>query len=243
MAATEPVIGCQQECEGLKCPLPLAKVPPTSRADEIKEMARRRIAEAEAAIAAAEASALQSLQHERFAPKRMPPWVLPADIQQDCNKGAVVSASRGVGQKEQDSKREAAARRFQEYKKHFRTVVNMTGLALSSEKQPTTDIAIVRGMPHSVSFEKGSRVPAQPLQGQAQKAKADGSATVAVKQLPPWAKQRELPSFAAAQSGAYLGIHQNGLPYVELSILSHCFALFHCVLMTLILIGHASQAK
>lgn len=215
ITATETVIDPNRADKSLKGTLP-TKPQQDSRTDKIKELARHKIAEAEAAIAAAEASALQSLHHQTFAPQRMPLWVLPAAAERGpSTPNRALPASISIEQRKQGAIQGQAAagsdafpQRLQQHQTQSGPVKTVSSLAPSLKTQPNTILeeAGMRRKPRSFDAGKSCYAPGHPLHCQAepQKARAWGASTVTSRQLPPWAKQTELPSFAAVPSGTLL---------------------------------------
>lgn len=169
----------------------------SSRAAGIKEQARRKIAEAEAAIAAAEASAMRNMKHERFSAHRIPPWVMPTATQdprlarpQASLAGAPSVATRhGAG---------PALRLVGAPAQHADNVAG------SSSQHALPHLREHGARPAALRLAQG-----MPMLGATQHtAQADGGKDRPrlAAQHPSWARQPGLPSFPSVTSGA-------GLPF------------------------------
>ena len=163
----------------------------SSRAAGIREQARRKIAEAEAAIAAAEASAMRNMKHERFSAQRIPPWLPPealADVPGKAQAPHAVHYASPHAQRLDPTAHVAPSQNLQQPGRYIGGVESQQRLVPSLQAPPVASTLHGAGC--------------APLPGALQRiAPPAGSGERPRPAAHPWGRQRELPTFPSVGSG------------------------------------------
>jgi hypothetical protein len=159
----------------------------------IKDLARQKIAEAEAAIAAAEYSAIQAMQGERFSPHRIPPWaVAPPANASAINSTVDLKATPNstiipqVISPKHPGAMESFTSSLKKHETHLR--------ALQASATPPLQLRLI-------SHPQTDLVPVASAHRKELAAKSAPDFRNPATSLPPWAHPSPLPTFKAYISG------------------------------------------
>jgi hypothetical protein len=167
-----------------------------SQPQSIRALAQRKIAEAEAAIAAAEQSAMQAMHGERFSATRVPPWAPPQARPAPSVQPQPLPDVQGPGPqsapRQQLTSLSSFKARLQGHEEHLSTLQR---LAQGEPAQPQGARSVLNAKPHAPAMRQRQQVQELPWP-------QAGAGGTQAPPPPPWAQPSFLPSLARHSSGA-----------------------------------------